>query len=315
MSSKRTRLSYISAFLKSAPAVLKYKFFKIKPRTDQVGSIKQITMQKSSSILFDALKTKQPFAAIRFGAVELSCLNNYEKIQFGFSKKFKPSVVMSMKKNAGFFPTTDDNLRYYSKYMFNHLKEADYLGISGVHMEDYFYRNFALNAKPVQNWALDPLLGQWSHLLKGKRVLVISPFADQIASQYKKREKLFPSDPNILPEFDLITIKAVQTIADQLDPRFENWFEALDYMKVEILKLEFDIALVGAGAYGSPLCLYIKSLKKQAIQTGGATQLLFGIIGRRWEQREYVRRHINQDWIRPKDQPTGYQTVEMGCYW
>lgn len=315
MKSKRTRLSYVLAFLKSAPAVFNYKLFKVKPKTDRVGAIKEISMQKSSSELFQALGKPLPFAAIRFGAVELSCLNNYEKIRLGFSRKFKDSVVMSMKKNAGFFPTTQDNLNFYSKYMFSHLPEADYLGISGIHMEDYFFRNFTSDALPIQNWALDPLLGQWSHLLKGKRVLVISPFAEQIESQYQKREKLFLSNPSILPDFHLMTIKAVQTIADQLDPRFENWFEALDYMKVEILKFDFDIALVGAGAYGSPLCLYIKSLKKQAIQTGGATQLLFGIIGRRWEDREYVKRHINADWIRPKEQPTGFQTVEKGCYW
>ena len=126
---------------------------------------------------------------------------------------------------------------------------------------------------------------------------------------------MFPNNPGILPQFELITIKAVQTIADQDDSRFGNWFEALDYMKVEILKHDFDVALIGAGAYGTPLCLYVKSLNKQAIQTGGATQLLFGIIGKRWEQREYVKKHINKDWIRPKDKPTGYHTVEKGCYW
>lgn len=315
MKRKRSRISYIIDFLKSAPTVLKYKLFRIKPKTDQIGEIKQITMQKSSGLIFDALKTNQPFAAIRFGAVELSCLNNFEKIRLGFATSFKESVVVSMKKNAGFFPTSQDNLSYYSKYMFNHLTEADILGISGIHMEHYFYRNFAYNAQPVQNWALDPLLGQWSHLLKGRKVLVISPFADQIEEQYKKRERLFPNNPGILPQFELITIKAVQTIADQDDSRFGNWFEALDYMKVEILKHDFDVALIGAGAYGTPLCLYVKSLNKQAIQTGGATQLLFGIIGKRWEQREYVKKHINKDWIRPKDKPTGYHTVEKGCYW
>ncbi|HKL83935.1 MAG TPA: hypothetical protein VJZ48_00445 [Bacilli bacterium] len=315
MKRKRSRISYIIDFLKSAPTVLKYKLFRIKPKTDQIGEIKQITMQKSSGLIFDALKTNQPFAAIRFGAVELSCLNNFEKIRLGFATSFKESVVVSMKKNAGFFPTSQDNLSYYSKYMFNHLPEADILGISGIHMEHYFYRNFAYNAQPVQNWALDPLLGQWSHLLKGRKVLVISPFADQIEEQYKKRERLFPNNPGILPQFELITIKAVQTIADQDDSRFGNWFEALDYMKVEILKHDFDVALIGAGAYGTPLCLYVKSLNKQAIQTGGATQLLFGIIGKRWEQREYVKKHINKDWIRPKDKPTGYHTVEKGCYW
>lgn len=315
MKTKRTRLSYIANFLKSTPTVLRYKFFRIKPKTDRIGVIKQITMEKSSATLFDYLRTDKPFAAIRFGAVELSCINNYEKIHFGFARKFKASVVSSMKQNAGFYPTTQDNLTHYAKYMMNHLSKTDILGISGLHMENYYYQNFAPKAQIVQNWTLDPLLGQWSYLLKGKRVLVISPFAEQIEAQYKKRHLLFPNNPDILPDFDLITLKAVQSIADEIDPRFGNWFEALDYMKVEILKIDFDIALVGAGAYGSPLCLYIKSLGKQAIQSGGATQLLFGIIGRRWEDREYVKKHINEHWARPKERPIGYQKVEKGCYW
>lgn len=315
MKPKRSRFSYLIDFIKSTPSVLKYKFFKIKPKTNKIGEIKQITLQEGSGVLFDLLRSNQPFAAIRFGAVELSCLNNYEKIRMKFVKTYKASVISSMKKNAGFYPTTPDNLTHYAKYMFNHLPETDVLGISGLHMENYFYRNFAYNAKPIQNWTLDPLIGQWSHLLKGKRVLVISPFAELIEEQYKNRQLLFPTNPAILPQFELLTIKAVQTIADSVDPRFGNWFEALDYMKVEILKLDFDIALVGAGAYGSPLCLYIKSLGKQAIQSGGATQLLFGIIGRRWEEREYVKKHINKDWKRPSDRPTGYQKVEKGCYW
>ena len=84
MRTKRTRLSYALDFIKSVPTVLKYKIFKIKPKTDQIGAIKQISMQKSSGYIFDALKTNQSFAAIRFGAVELSCLNNYEKNPFWF---------------------------------------------------------------------------------------------------------------------------------------------------------------------------------------------------------------------------------------
>ena len=52
MKRKRSRISYIIDFLKSAPTVLKYKLFRIKPKTDQIGEIKQITMQKSSGSYF-----------------------------------------------------------------------------------------------------------------------------------------------------------------------------------------------------------------------------------------------------------------------
>ena len=143
---------------------------------------------------------------------------------------------------------------------------------------------------------------------------MISPFAKEIQEQYARRASII-QDENLLPEFKLETIEAVQTLGDQSDPRFETWFEALDHMKVEILKHDFDVALVGAGAYGAALCLFIRQLNKQAIQTGGATQLLFGIMGKRWEKRPYVTRYVTSSWTRPIIKPAGSDKVEKGCYW
>ena len=91
-------------------------------------------------------------------------------------------------------------------------------------------------------------------VLKGKRVLVVHPFVESIKYQYEyNREQLF-TNPDVLPEFkELILIKAVQTQANAKDPRFNDWFEALQYMKDEIDKHEYDIALIGCGAYGTCL--------------------------------------------------------------
>ncbi len=192
---------------------------------------------------------------------------------------------------------------------------TDYLSISGVHMEEYFYKNYCPRAKLIQYFALEPLLGTWSKLLKGKKVLVISPFAKQIKKQYKQRLKLFANADEILPEFKLLTIEAVQTIGYEVDDRFENWFEALQFMKNEMAKLDFDICLVGAGSYGTPLAIYAKELGKIGLQTGGATQTLFGLIGKRWENRKHVKQHINEYWQRPEKIPFYKEGIENGAYW
>lgn len=312
---KRTLRSYAWEFFKSSWNVMRYKFFRIKPPTDRIGKYKQITMQAGTNAIEDALRKGEPFAAIRFGAVEISALNNYEKIRLGITKKYKKSVLYSIKNNAGVFPATPEMVEHYARYLDLNLVETDVLGISGVHMENYYFKHLTPKAIPVQNWTLDPLLGHWSPLLAGKRVLVVSPFAAQIEEQYKKRHLLFVQEPNILPSFELTTVTAVLTNADQTDSRFDTWFDALDYLKLEILKKDFDVALIGAGAYGTALCLYVKSLGKMAIQTAGATQLLFGIIGKRWENREYVSRFVNPHWTRPNLKPTGYTNIEKGCYW
>ena len=50
---------------------------------------------------------------------------------------------------------------------------------------------------------------------------------------------------------------------------------------------------------------------------GGATQILFGIIGRRWEEYPQIRKLMNQHWTRPlpEEIPDSAMSVEGGCYW
>ena len=310
----RKKIFYLRYFLKNAWFVLMWKLFRIKKSVLRFVGIKGITQEFGNEILKEAILSGKPFSAIRFGATELGCLNNYEKIQFGWRHDYKKSVKYSMKNNGGFFPTTDTNLNYYCNMYYKGMPKTDILGISGIHMEDYFFRKYIPHAKIIQYNSFEPLMGDWTMALAGKRVLVISPFAKLIEKQYAHRESIIGSD-KVLPAFTLITIEAVQTIGTQYDERFSNWFEALDYMKIEILKHDFDVALVGAGVYGTPLCWFIKSLGKQAIQTGGATQLLFGIMGKRWENRPYVTQYVTASWTRPSEKPQGAENVEKGCYW
>jgi hypothetical protein len=56
---------------------------------------------------------------------------------------------------------------------------------------------------------------------------------------------------------------------------------------------------------------------KQAIYMGGSLQLIFGIMGKRWENQEYVTKHVNEYWVRPseKERPKQSNIVEGGCYW
>lgn len=122
-------------------------------------------------------------------------------------------------------------------------------------------------------------------------------------------------DPEVLPEFDLVTIKAIQTIRNNT-AGFCTWFEALEYQKKQIDSTDFDIALIGCGAYAFPLGAYVKSKGKKCVITAGATQLLFGIKGARWDHAETPVPY-NDSWIRPNndEKPVMAETVENGFYW
>ena len=97
-------------------------------------------------------------------------------------------------------------------------------------------------------------------------------------------------------------------------------FDALEWMYQEAMKIDFDVAIIGCGAYGFPLAAKLKQAGKQAIHLAGATQLLFGIKGKRWEEDktfEYVQKFFNDSWVRPgeSEKPKKSDVVEGGCYW
>jgi hypothetical protein len=295
------RKHYQRASFKSFLDMLKWKLFRIKKSTKQFLHYKNLTLMHGDEVLLSALSKDEPFAAVRIGVVEMGALDNYEKILLGMKKTYSPSVVLSMKQRAGFFPTNDKQLTFYAKHFFKEAKKTNILGISGIHMESYMYQRYFAGANVIPYEAFDPLRGHWIQALKGKRVLVVSPFADDIKKQYANRKKIFPSGE--LLEFTLITVKAVQTIADNLDDRYPTWFDALDAMKVEVMKHDFDVALIGAGAYGSHLCWFVKTMGRQAIQTGGTTQTMFGILDIHQGQQIHVAPFINDAWIRPNKKP------------
>lgn len=294
----------------------------------------QYTNEKAAKLLKEKILEGKPLLITRFGANELSCVLNYFFIQkkipvilwnllkgYPFTFKMKQGVIDSMRDNAGFFSATPSSLAKYAQMTLDELKHIDILG-SWLHHEKFLFhllpkqhiRFMLRDLSPVTNSDLP-----WSAALKGKRVLVVHPFEESIKLQYSKRNLLF-ENKELLPEFDLVTLKAVQTIAGNgHKTEFKDWFAALEYMKEEINKREFDIAILGCGAYGMPLAVHIKKMGKQAIHIGGETQILFGIKGKRWEDAsyDYQNKFYNEHWIRPLaiDIPANAEQVEGGCYW
>ena len=75
-------------------------------------------------------------------------------------------------------------------------------------------------------------------------MLVVHPFANQIFEQYKKHRSQLFKNPMILPDFELETIPAVQSLGGE-NHGFNNWFEALQYMKEISMITIFVLSVVG----------------------------------------------------------------------
>jgi hypothetical protein len=155
----------------------------------------------------------------------------------------------------------------------------------------------------------------WSAALAGLRVLVVHPFVASIEAQWHRRQSLF-SDPAVLPSFALQTLRPPQTLGGASEGH-SSWSAALDGLIAQVAALQFDVALLGCGAYGLPLGAAIKAQGRAAVHLGGALQLLFGIRGRRWETIPRYAALSNTAWVRPlpEETPAAAALVDGGCYW
>lgn len=267
----------------------------------------------------ELIASGKPCCIARLGGNELFSMSCYE---FGIDIK-KEKAIDQLCTWSGFFPNDTSLGHRYNACMREACSQMDLLGISVARFEEYYIRKYApKDVKITRIYDLEPWKmpnNPWSDVLAGKKVLVIHPWTETIRAQYAKREKLF-ENTEVLPAFELKTLKAVQTIAGEKDDRFETWFEALEWMYQETLKIDFDIAIIGCGAYGFPLAAKLKKAGKQAFHLGGATQLMFGIKGKRWVEHKtfaYVQALFNDAWIYPSehDKPRNLKKVEDGCYW
>lgn len=274
-------------------------------------------IEYANKYIYEKLISGEPFLAARFGDAELRALVYTLENDLNLRKGFPDYIKKVMHLNAGFFPSTDENLSKFGHLLWESSKQVDVFGVWFNLLEDYVIHETSPKAKLVELIGLEPYRSRnpWSKALKNKKVLVVHPFEESIKHQYAVHDKLF-ENPQVLPDFDLITYKAIQTNAGGTCD-FSTWFDALDYMYEDIKKIEFDIAIVGCGAYGLPLAAKIKKLNKQVIHLAGATQILFGIRGARWDVRPEMQQYFNEYWIRPSEneKPKDAKNVEGGCYW
>lgn len=317
----KSRLTWL---LYAADYVLRQKF-PVYQKNKKYCKREVLDMYGASGALSDMIRGGEPFAVGRLGLFELAAMRMYE---FGIKKKY--SLVMNNIYNcAGFFPNDISYGYEFNDCMKDAMSVMDIQAANTNVIENYFIDHYLPKEAVVcDSFNLFEVckLGNdsWTKALKGKKVLVVTSFPDSVKVQYEKREKLFLGT-DILPEFDLKTYKPLMTVGNLKDDRFDNWFEALYFMAEEILNIDFDIALLGCGAYGYPLAAEIKRGGRQAVHMGGTIQLMFGIMGKRWDgtrpgsdgkMRADVAKYYNDDWIYPiEEKPADADKVEYGPYW
>jgi len=156
----------------------------------------------------------------------------------------------------------------------------------------------------------------WTHALSGKRLLIVSSFAETFKKQLPHLSKIYGRD--LFPGCSFVFLKPPVTNGSNRSRPYRT--ELNEFKKrIENIKNDFDIALVSCGGYGNPILSKIYDMGKSAIYVGGVLQMYFGVYGSRWERERptIMRLFKNEYWVRPtaQERPAGFENVEGSCYW
>jgi hypothetical protein len=284
-----------------------------------------ISGQQVSDIISTAIRDGKPFVVSRFGSEEIKWYVHYLRLSSCYLARvwyYTTCKTETWKKegriidNLTLQPKSLAMTEAYVRAMNSAIPEIDLLG-SWLSLEQspeiqkkLRCKQFAFLVDIEPYYHPEP----WSAALEGKKVLVVHPMVKSIDSQYEKRKLLF-ANQMVLPEFELITLQAKYFD----DPVYNTWQKIMNFYTDEVEGLEFDVAILGCGSWGMPLAAHIKRMGKPALHLGGATQVLFGIIGNRWETQYpgFTDRFVNKHWVRPLDEetPAWAKNYDKNSYW
>lgn len=277
-----------------------------------------------NNLLTSVIATAEGFALCRPGGTESVGLKHFltSRLAPGKSKrKYPKGFVRTAAAYSGITVLDQDEYDFVFHTYLKGIMDADVLGY-GMFARDAL--SLALLShrmgQPVTHFQhLDPAkslekdLRPWSLELEGKRVLVVHPFEKSIYHQFERRHNV-RGVAEWLPNLELEVLKPPTELG--AGNSRTRWLENYQKVSSELRSRTFDVAIIGAGAYGLPLAAEVKKLGKVGIHLGGTTQLLFGVSGSRWDGKAPFSLYQDASWIRPleSDLFAGVGGIEGGSY-
>lgn len=297
-----------------------------------IYDIPTMTLQRSNSGIINFINGNKKFMICKMseecGGLAVSSQFNQLPTNIALHE-----IIKFVNNKAGIYSDNPNDYKDYAKLYFNIIKESSaitYLPPNISQLRSFTELNFFNNYKnipPIHHEVLEPYyalmdnIKPWSHNLLGKKVLIVHPFIESFKVQVNNGFKIYKDTSNtiFLEGQEFVFYKAYNTAAG--NHLHKNWKETFQIMCSEISKLDFDIALLGCGGYGVPLAGFIyDKLNKSSIHIGGGMQLLFGVMGKRWENTEMWKKIIDEnncEFIKPsgKEILPNKHLVDGGCYW
>jgi len=268
------------------------------------STFRVLSPENGNEAISSILESGKPAAIGKIGSTEIAATRIYLGYTGETHDKWKRMKRTSdiPQYRGGIFPDTDEIYEKFGQIYYDALLNMDYFALWYNYGESKIIHS--LGQKPIISHSLESLnpyaFGEpWSRHFKGRKILVILPFKNTVESQLLKRDKIW-KNPDTLPEAKYQIMKIPQNAYVE-KPWFNDWVETFHFLKDQIHKYEFDIAVIGAGAWSIPLAVEVKKMGKIGIHMGGSTQVLFGITGGRWQETGSLDHFYNENWTRVLD--------------
>ncbi len=284
-------------------------------------------MNPDHTLIKRLLDSNQPFFIGRIAGVELKIAHLLLNGVSPTATEYREERAR-LETNAGIYTKTNESVQEYVKQLLEAYEHCTVIAewertgkvFSFTGMGQELVAARTPHIPKINALALEPYYiadpHSWMSALQGKRILIIHPFIDTMKRQVAQFPKLFPGRQ----WFKDCTFQFVAppfTLAG--NHQGKDWQEHLQHFLATLdQSADYDIALVAAGGYGMMISDYLYSkLNKSVIYIGGALQLFFGIIGKRWFDNKAILSLVNDDWVRPgqAERPSHFAQVERGCYW
>lgn len=286
-----------------------------------------LTQTEGARELVRAVQDGRPYAAGKLGSSEFHALVWYTLHRRRDPKPYPRDIFTHMVVNAGLFPARPETLDEWCIHMIHDV--LPYMDFMAEWLnERHFLNTYAPDAKRSVLRSLEPYYesdpsDRYTLAFPScESVAIISPFTDSIAEQKPKLPTVWPHVPVWSVAADQIhPIKTyfsplVASSDSTWPPNIPSWIGAVDSIVSQVVARGTKYALIGCGALSLPIAVALKRAGCIAIHTGGATQILFGIKGGRWDTHSVISGFYNTNWIRPAahEIPERATAIERGCY-
>ena len=228
------------------------------------------------NVIDSSLKNKKSSAIIKLSHCQAVLVFEYLR-----GKKFSRKLMIpdDIRVAATIGVITQVSLKHIATELLKSIVNADVICFEKMGKEEYLLVKSFINPKAkfvVLNHNECSLIENTSLLsyLKGKKVLVISPYDEIIKVQHLHQNLFHKSLITEDYSFDVLTL-SLDTIYEKNSAY--SLFDKLDSLKVEILKYDFDLALINLSILSAQVGTFVKSLDKCAIDLDEELLRVFGI--------------------------------------